>query len=85
MNFKIWFEIGASFGKLKEHWDSTPLRLFIKARDKQLVDNMFCLLHLKLKNNLFDQNETGSFCRELENINQTINDIIRALQHEEFS
>ncbi len=75
-----WCQAGYQLGRLRENWTSTPFRLFISPHKKVSIDNLFTLLHLKLKNKLFDVHELEEFYRQLANLSSEVEEVIKNLQ-----
>jgi hypothetical protein len=75
-----WCQAGYQFGRLREQWNSTPFRLFISQNEKINIDNVFRLLHLKLKNKLFDASELEEFYRQMANLSSEVDKAIKNIR-----
>lgn len=78
-NYCDWFEAGYQLGRLRENWNTTPLRLFISQSNKIHVDNLFRLLYLRFINKIFDIDQLEEFFSQLANISHLIDTIIAGL------
>jgi hypothetical protein len=76
-SFFDWCEAGYQFGRLRENWNSTPFRLFIRKQDDLLIDMAFRLLYLKLKNKVFLIDELESFYNQMASLSAQIDEAIK--------
>jgi hypothetical protein len=74
-----WCEAGYNFGRLKDNWSNSPLRLFVNQQEKNNIDILFRLLHLKVKNKIFDIEDIEDFYQQLANISSEINKAIESI------